>query len=323
MKRTWNYAVNTFLNATKTNFKKMLGLVSYHLTALNAEKDDPEILALFNASKTELETYKTKYAAWNGAKGDLAGETQLFNDCLDLMSDKLDGWDLNIQQVYREKTGEYKSIFNKGKTGFYTGTQDERISELDTLELQLKKHPSLDTVRASVKTYKDELKGYKENKEQYFEKLDKASVELEKSRIVVGIRMYRNLGMLMYKFGETPEEIVRFFNLELLRRHLSKTDDSENQSYVLFIDPKTTEEAGISFEENAKFNIFNNSNAKVGVYAATENPATPPTQMMILESDEEKTTSLVELNGQNCRFLFFVNLDEHEEAEIEIIMVEE
>jgi hypothetical protein len=323
MKKIWNYISNVFLNATRSNFKKMLGLVNYHISALEAEKEDTDILALYNTSKPEIDSYKSNFAMWSGAKGDLAGETMRFNNCLEKLSEKLSSWDVAIQQVYREKTPEYKAIFSKGKKVFYSGTFDQRINELDTLELQLKQYATLATVLTSVKAYNSELKGYKTNKEKNSEKLDKASKQLETSRINVGKTMFRNLGMLIYKFVENPKEIERFFDLELLRTHFSKAEDSGNMGYTILIEPKTIEEAGISFNEKAKFTVFNNSNANVGVYAAATNPATPPTQLLILKPDEEKTTSLAELNGQNCRFLFFVNQDENEEAEIEITLVEE
>ncbi len=63
--------------------------------------------------------------------------------------------------------------------------------------------------------------------QQKEELLDKASDELEEQRIIVAQMMYANTGRLIDKFPKAPENIERFFELQVIRDTGSDEEEVE------------------------------------------------------------------------------------------------
>jgi hypothetical protein len=321
MKRTWIYLNNTFLNITKGSFKRMLSICNQHLAFLEAEKSDPVILRLYNNTKEYVEKFNSDYSTWGAAKASLKGETFRFQNSLKEISQKLIRWNVGVQKWYNEKTPEYKAIFPNGRIGFYSGTYEQRINELEALKIQLSKYVVLSEILADVIDYTNKLKACRNIQQQKAEQIDNASEILENKRILLSQVLYGNLGMLMCKFSHQPDIINKFFNLNPFRKKIRNKKESENGSFTKLIPPGKIVEIGLAFSENAVFLMINNSHAIMGVYASVENPSEPPMQLLIINPDEVKEVHPAKIGSPGSRFLFIVNKDLEQEGKMDISLL--
>jgi len=282
-------------------------------------KSDSFFGTLYADFKPFFDTYLEKYDNWKIAQGLSKGETSQLSLYFNEFVEKLRAWDAIVQVVFLEKTPNYRSIFPSGKSIFYHGTFEQRVEQLSALAGRLGKFAALAALKTEITNYyklvHDELIAHQNN--QTIIKI--SSKELEAARIAIGQMLYGNLGLLMNHYKIDSEQISSFFPLDIIRAKKKNQEDSPNNVYTLLLIAKEIKEAGLSFDATTKFLIFNNGNAEIGIYTTSAKDSPPPaTPKFKLQPNEEKECTLVDLGAFDDRYMFVVNLDDNEEAEIEI-----
>lgn len=218
MKRTWIYLINTFLVVTKNSFVLAQKILQFHLNALSLVSTDAFFKPIYDKFKPIAESFDKTFTDWKVADATQQSFTQkLVNLIEDLSKNQIESWDINIQVLYKKKTNEYKALLPKLRKPFQVGTQLERLQAVRNLSIMLEKEPKLAEVKKSVDAFLENFDSMYEAQKQSILATNKLVDILEAIRVKVCIELYRNLGLLMANFAETPEEAGAYFPLAFLR----------------------------------------------------------------------------------------------------------
>lgn len=78
--------------------------------------------------------FNEAYQSWSTGKGLQKGKTtSLYSQFKLLSSQKIEDWDIAIQQVYKQNTPQYVSLLPNRRKPFQTGSQESRINAVGTL----------------------------------------------------------------------------------------------------------------------------------------------------------------------------------------------
>jgi hypothetical protein len=218
MKRTWIYLINTFLVVTKNSFVLAQKILQFHLNALSLVSTDVFYKPLYDKFKPIADSFDKAFTNWKVADTTQQSFTQkLINLIDDLSKNQIESWDVDIQVLYKKKTNEYKALLPKMRKPFQNGTQLERLQAVRTLSVLLEKEPKLTEVKKSVDAFLDSFDTLYETQKQSIQATDKLVPVLEAIRVKICVELYRNLGLLMAHFAETPEDAGVYFPLAFLR----------------------------------------------------------------------------------------------------------
>jgi len=317
----WIYSRNQFDNATINNYKLADLITKQHDIALQQDNTDTVILSMYNNFHPFRINFSKEYVSWMTMKASRKSSTRkVENMMIELLSNKIEEWDIKIQGVYRQDSVKYIAILPNRRKPFQKGSYEVRISRLKSLAESIEKDTLLKDVNDDIILFITEIENARNSQMGLRESLRKQSLKVDTAKIACVELMYANLGGLIQKFYKTPKEIERYFNLEAIRSHSNKINEDTDE-FAVKIPPITTQEAGIMFVENTKFLMFNNSSVDLYVYTGLENDSPNPTQMLCIAPDEERELSLSEMGMPGSRFLFIVNKDKSSEGEMVINLV--
>jgi hypothetical protein len=218
----WKYAQNTFAAITEGSYKLMNILISDHATRLATGGADADFTAMTTRTALPKSTWDAAYSAWISSKATYKGRTQLWEAKLaDLSTLRIKQWDIAIQGVFLEGTGEYTILLPNGRGPFQTGAYDLRLAEVKSLQNRLlavtPAVPALTTLAATVGTYHTEMKTLRDNQQTAEQSVDNAAANLELLRLTLAALMYKNLGRLMEKFSDSPVRIEDYYDMSYIR----------------------------------------------------------------------------------------------------------
>lgn len=217
--KTWILLINPFLSATRKSFLKAMRISTYHDSALNAAKSDPDIQVAYNYYHPIHLNYKTLYDDWIQQGGEQQGKTLNLNQLLRLLSgSKIEQWDVKIQNQYLPNTPAYKRLLPNNRQPFQTGGQVERMNAVKVLSQTIGTDEALATVKTDVDSFNAQLEAAVANQKGDISSTRTDSSNLEIARQSVGDGQYANLGRLITKYASTPEKIAPFFDLQTIRR---------------------------------------------------------------------------------------------------------
>lgn len=227
----WHFLNNQFDNATETSFRLMLTVTNDHYAKLLAQQADPDILILLNRTAPVHDLYLQRYSGWKGERAFYKGATQTVDTMLESLSGQLARqWDTAIMVQYDLGTTEHTVLLPSGREPLQQGTKDERIAAVKTLGDSLDAYPPLATLKGTVDGFYSTIKAARDAQQMREQTSTQASTDLEVTRKAIATMMYRNLGSLMDKFGETPDNILNYFEVSLLQQHPSKPPTEEEYS---------------------------------------------------------------------------------------------
>jgi hypothetical protein len=320
MKRVWSFLVNTFLSVTAKSRRKMLLILLDHMSNLKAKAgNDQEIADMYNRTLPVHDAYNEKYTRWVSAKGAYEGETERMTDELDTYVLWLRETDVKVQNVFLEKTPDYKAIFTGGKSAFYNGPYDQRINQLAVLANRLGNYPQFGQLKADAEakyTQSLDIRSMQQQKESLYRQ---ASADLEQQRIVAGKMLYANLGLLINKHIDDLDYIKTYYNLKLLRR-TSKGSETQ-EIYTLNILRGTTATADFAFTSDAKFLFFNCGDVPLTIYLAAKPGLPVPPQAINIAVDEEIEIKASELGTADCHLLMVMNANQDMQGMLEISLI--
>ena len=219
MKRIWIYLSNTFEVVTRFSFRKMLSISSDHLTKLNAEKNDPDILAIYDEVKPLYDAFRSTFSKSKANKGVQKSYTGIFKDMLGTLNEVwVPYWEGKVFNVYPKGTPESVAIFPNNRNTFKIGTYDEIMLGVETLADVVELYEPLKDLVPDVREKYGKLEEARTAQGMLKGKGGLFSDELEQKRVALAEGLYRNLSKLMAKYYKDPSQVERFFKLSLLRK---------------------------------------------------------------------------------------------------------
>ena len=133
-KGTWPPAENFVRNGVEGNITKALKVSTYHMEALNNKAGDPNIDPLILTFTPLHQAVVDSSSDKSGIVGDRMADTQTKDELfLSLMQNKMPKIQLAIENVYDRKSSSWTALFPFGLTPLNTGTIENKISALKTL----------------------------------------------------------------------------------------------------------------------------------------------------------------------------------------------
>ncbi len=217
-----HYMVNQFDNVTKKSNRKMLVITNDHKPRLDAQSSDLDIAALVTRTLTPHENFIKEYTTHKSAQAVYSGATLTMDNLLaDLRGTKSRQWDAATMVEYDKGTAEHKVLWPNGRAPFQSGTIDERIAAVGGLKQRLADYPALADLLTLVGDFHTILINARDTQQSKEQLVAQASTDLEHARQDIAIMLYRNMGSLMDKFGNEPEQIANYFQISLLQKHSS------------------------------------------------------------------------------------------------------
>lgn len=266
MSKNWHYASNQFEVVTNENTKLLAILAPDHQSRMKALAADAIISSLNARTEPLTLAFNTSYQNWLTANGVYRGATLAFENMLsELLKTKIKKWDILVQVEYIEGTPEYISIFPKGRAAFNSGPYDVRINEVKALGDNLAAYASLAAVKTEVDTEYVNLLNARNTQQQKEELVREKSSLLATAKKNMCNMMYANLGILMDKYNETPEQIEMFFELELIMK--PPKEKNTFSGTVAGGDTVNILEGG--FDDNTEFQLYNSGDTTLLFFTAT------------------------------------------------------
>ena len=219
--RLWKFLINTFFSRTVESMKNALSLTQDHLAKLTANEADADILAIKTDYLPVHTAFLTAVNQLDSKRGIYKGKTQSFEEALEeLARVKINEWRGQVFAVFPEGTANAVAIFPRDRQPFQQDTYDERVEAVQALSITLGTYttkPTLITLSATVAAYYITISGARA-----LQQTDEGSVATLRTNLKAAHKllcdgMYKNLGLLMAKYYQTPEVIANYFDLTLIR----------------------------------------------------------------------------------------------------------
>jgi hypothetical protein len=295
----------------------------FHDVALNAAKDKPGILELYNFYHPIHTAYHALYVSWNTAEGTYHGSTRAVMLLWKELKKSMKKWNIKIQDIYPDDTPRYEELFPNGRSVYSRLKYDERIAVL-TAFIQVIGDDSNEDMM-TIKTLASELlvrieaaRSLQIGKQS--EKSDLAR-RVEMARVKCAHGMYSTQGGLMRIYYEQPKLIEAFYEIETLRTPRTK-EKKPKGGVVLTLAPSQAVEARIPLSDDKKLLFLNHGKVSLSIWAGGDKPEVPENPV-ILPSGEEVKKLVTELGAPGSRYLYIHNANPDLSGAVEIIEVVE
>lgn len=214
----WNFLINTFLVATKDSYRLALRIAKYHNDNLFVDIADPNILAQYTLFNPLYIILQDAYDLWHAKGGTQTGESVNLKLLLkELSGTKIPDWDIQIQVVYKSKTGDYKKLLPHHRTPFQSGAADERLSALNVLCTNLTGIVPLAGLLVEVTAFTANFKDVFDTQQKAIITTGSFSDSVEAARIKMCECMFGNLGRLIGFNQKTPKVIAKYFPIKYIQ----------------------------------------------------------------------------------------------------------
>ncbi len=219
--RLWKFLINTFFSQTVDSMKTALSLAQDHLAKLTANAGDPDIAAIKTDYLPVHTAFITALNQLNSKLGLYHGKTQTFEEMLqELSSEKINEWRGQVFAIFPEGTPNATAIFPRDRQPFQQDTYDERVEAVETLSITLATYiakPTLVALAVVVDAYYITLSGARALQQTDEGSVDTLRTNLKAAHKLMCDGMYKDLGLLMAKYYQTPERVADFYDLTLIR----------------------------------------------------------------------------------------------------------
>jgi hypothetical protein len=227
----WQYLSNQFANALQFSYGNTLIFVTDHAAKLQNNVNNAAILTILPRTLTALELYQEKMAKWQKANAFWKGDTNKIDDLLlQLRQTKVPRWEHKVEDIYLAGTPEYITLFPNGRTGFRNGGKDVQIQNLKAFIESLSEYPALFQLKSDVEAFYNIVLDTRNRQQQREQEVRNSATELRDAQEIVFNILYANLGFLMHLYYESKEEILNYFQVELIRTTATRrrTDETED-----------------------------------------------------------------------------------------------
>jgi hypothetical protein len=216
--KLWSFLNNVFLSATSNSYRAMKKIGNFTVAALDAKKSDPFFNSLLTLLLPYVTTYNNAYSTWVSKLGTQMGHTASLKDLLkQLSTEKIETWDLAIQNLYRDTTAQYIALLPYHRIPFQNGSQDDRITAVEALIKAIGDDTKLKDIKKEIQDFYDQLATDYNTQKGSKSSTSNNSDAVEAARIASATMLYGILGELMSHFKATPAEVGNYFDLQTLR----------------------------------------------------------------------------------------------------------
>lgn len=213
----WHYVKNQFGNEL-LSYGSTLIFIDDHSSKLKNGQADPNVAPILANTLVVQTDYHTAYSKWEKASAFWKGATNKVDSLLlELVQKQVPRWDAMVQTFFLEGTEEYITLFPNGRTGFREGGKDVQIQSVRTFLDSTTEYPDLANLGAIVTTFLTQLEQARNRQQQREQAVRDAATDLRAAQAEVHHILYSNLGWLMHRFSRTPEVILNYYNVELVR----------------------------------------------------------------------------------------------------------
>lgn len=212
-------ASNPFIISMEISLQIALSIIYYHWTRLDTHKTDGTWqLDMFN----DFDVPAQKFFTLMGLKfGDLnmrISLTSVFESSFKDMSIKLDEIDDLIRKVHPVNSADYKFIWGPNRNRFYNGNYMARLAELLAFA-NVMTAKSVPLGATAAEAYHTEITNNHNEQQGMADKVKTDAAEVEKTRQELICKLYKNMGGLIYHYGDQNncQAIVQnYFPLNLI-----------------------------------------------------------------------------------------------------------
>ncbi|MCC6186823.1 MAG: hypothetical protein IT256_06700 [Chitinophagaceae bacterium] len=218
--RTWIYLQNSFESSTVNSYRNCQKIAHHTLIALHGQISNPFFATLHAELQPFVQAYGQAYLDWAGQKGKQKSRTISLQRLLkELRNSKIQEWDIQIQQLYRQRSMEYIRLLPYRRVPFQKGSQGDIISSVGALVLMLQAIPALAATLQDVAAFYDKLQIANGQQLQNKSSTKQYSTAVEHARVAVCTELYAVLGALMRYYKGRPQSVATFFDTKTIRRH--------------------------------------------------------------------------------------------------------
>lgn len=303
MPRPWIFLINPFEVATEKSYRTAKKLGDYTTAALGAQSK-PRFVDMFNEISPLSADFNNAYSTWTSQLGSQKGNSSSLATLLkQLSSQKIEDWDIAIQQVYKQNTPQYISLLPNRRKPFQNGTQETRINAVKSLSESIGTDEALATVKTDVDDFFTSITLVYTTQKGSISKSGNSSTNVELARKALCTGLYGILGQLMDYFKETPDAVSSFIDIETLRNLEQSVYKSNIKGGETLLVLTHTFEAG----EKARF--VNRGNTDLAFALVAEKKDAMPSAFVTITANNELITDASALGDIAAnRFLIAKNL---------------
>jgi hypothetical protein len=214
----WIYFRNPLIAITDGSYSNAMAISTFHDNALYAGSSNAFIQGLYGTYHPLHVTLVTAYDNWTTQGGIQQGESLNLTQLLQLLSSKIQQWDIKIQNVYGLNTPQYKKILPNRRKPFQGGSQQERMQSVQSLSKAIGTDAALEAVKTDVDAFYTQLNTAYTTQKVSISTTKSTSAELEAACIAMCTAQYANMGALIQEYAATPDKISVYFDMKTLRR---------------------------------------------------------------------------------------------------------
>ena len=301
--RRWIYSTNPMLSVTASWYRLAIRISSFHLTRLLTRAGDPVYDPMIESYTPVNTTLVNAYTAWKQQGDSQLGQTLDFNNMLMLLSStKIGKWDIALQNIYDNKTSQYKTLLPHKRTPFQSGKQEEVLSAVKVLSEAAEKDPKLATISAEITQFYGDLQKAFDAQKQSIGNTSFTSSAVEKARVAMCVAQFADLGGVIQANPADPDAICYFFDQLALREgtQVIYTGGSKPQQVknILVHTFAAGDQLKLEGDESLTEQWF---------YLASQKDGKPGDKIIKIAASEIKTIDVEELGDLANRYLMVYN----------------
>ena len=311
--RPWIYTTNPIDKACDRSFINALQMSNYHDSALASVKTDTFFTGLYGTYHPIHVAFKNAYDNWKTQGGNQQGETLNLKQLLQLLShNKIQTWDIKIQNIYPQSTPQYKRLLPNHRAPFQNGLQTERIHAVQSLSKAIGADTALAAVKADIDNFYTQLDTVHVNQKSTLVTTKSQSSALDTARVAMCNAQYANLGALIQRFAASPEKIEQYFDQKALRHATQVLFTGNLKANIIHTIVKHT------FSETDEIYLSNTGVAPLEFYLAENKSEKPGTSIYKLAPATSQTIPETTLGKLTNTYVTVYNPDANLVGEYEI-----
>jgi len=316
----FHYCQNSFLSASENSKKLLLNIAKDHDYRISAVVADPDIVAIYNSIHPVVEQYSSQYVQYKISKASHHSSTVTVEDLFALLSPKkIRVWDASVISCFDSDTAEYAGVFPQGRAPFYSGDREERVAALEALQGALIPYPDLVATLVDIEQTTTEMRTQILIQKQKEEILRLTGVELERQRIILCNQLYSNVGKLMSKFKDSPDNVANYFDFEMLRHPVRSREQIISGTVA---GGATKNLLSQDFTADMEFTIENSGNTDLSFALVPTVSGDCSLTGVILHPAEILDFTAVELGDINNKFFNVTNIYPSEQGRYSVTFIE-
>jgi hypothetical protein len=313
----WLFLSNVFRILAKKSMKRFYKFCYLFMQGLKSNTTDPFFSTKYQEMLPFYTTFKTTYDLKFGTKGQRKGDTKYQKKMFKQLIVKMHAWDIAIQVVYLNDTSEYTKIFPYGLSPFSQYPMEMRITYLRNAVNQLSGYIELHAVYVEMNQFLLDLQGARDEQTTKSTGVTESIADLLSIALDFADEIYGVLGDFMKKFRKTPEKILPFFPVFLLK-YRTKNSAPDPDLHELTIEKASIIEAGFNFGHNDSLNLYDTGETGIFVWFTADQTLPRPKNALSFAPQDIRTIIVSDYAGQDDRYMMIENISTETTGTFEI-----